>query len=163
MTPPAKHATILVVDDDPAMLLLCQKILQNAGHEVLQAPGSSEALKLYAEHGSPIDVVLADVVLPPPGFQLSVENNPYPRVNGSDMVDRLLSAKKEVRIILMSSTSALDLQAKGLLRNGLPFLMKPFAADALLELVQKVLAGPPATLDPKRAADSGKGDVDWFG
>jgi CheY-like chemotaxis protein len=160
---PTRPATVLVVDDDPGMLLFCGKVLQEAGHTVLQAPGSSEALKLYAEHQGPIDVVLADVVLPPPCFQLSVENNPYPRINGRDMVDRLLDGKKELRIILMSSTSEHDLRSRGLVRDGFRFLMKPFSGRALVELVREVLAAPPAATDSGRTAKSSQGDVEWFG
>ena len=93
MAPGQKQpSTILIVDDDPSALLVSTKPLRDAGYTVLQAPGSAEALKLYAEHPSPIHLVIADVFLPPPGFQLSVDRNPYPRVNGLDMVERLLRA-----------------------------------------------------------------------
>ncbi len=95
-------STILIVDDDPSTLLVSAKPLQDAGYTVLQAPGSSEALRLYAEHPNPVHLVLADIFLPPPGFQLSVEKNPYPRVNGLEMVERLLEGTRDLRIILMS-------------------------------------------------------------
>ena len=75
-------ATILVVDDDPATLLVCRKNLCAEGYAVVQAAGSSEALKLFAEHDGAIHLVLTEIMLAPPGFQLSVENNPFPRVNG---------------------------------------------------------------------------------
>jgi CheY-like chemotaxis protein len=163
MASPIRTATVLVVDDDPGVLLFCQKVLQDAGHTVLQAPGSSEALKLYAEYQAPIDVILTDIILPPPGFQLSVENNPYPRLNGRDMVDRLLEGKKEVRILLMSSSSQQDLRSSGLMREGLPFVMKPFSAETLVQLMQKVLAGPPVAVKPGPVEKSSQGDVDWFG
>lgn len=61
---PEKPTTILLVDDDPTTLLLCAKPLQQAGYHVLQAPGSAEGLKLYAQHPSPIHLVLADIFSP---------------------------------------------------------------------------------------------------
>ncbi len=155
-------STILIVDDDPSTLLLSAKPLQEAGYTVLQAPGSSEALRLYAEYPNPVHLILADIFLPPPGFQLSVDKNPYPRVNGLEMVERLLEGKRDIRIILMSSSPGPELRNRGLLRDGLPFLRKPFTTDALLILVRQVLAGPPATANPKKTAPSGKGDVEWF-
>lgn len=158
-----KTATILIVDDDPSTLLLCAKPLREAGYAVLQAPGSAEALRLYEEHQGPIHLILTDIFLPPPGFQLSIEKNPYPRVNGLDMVERLLEGKRDIRIILMSSSPGLELRNRGLVRDGLPFLKKPFSGDALLTLVGQVLAGPPAAANPRKAAPTGKTDVEWVG
>ena len=156
-----QHATILIVDDDPSTLLLASKPLQDHGYTVLKAPGRAEALRLYAEHPTPIQLVITDIFLPPPGFQLSVEKNPYPRVNGLEMVDRLLEKKRDLRIMLMSSTPGPDLHSRGLIREGLPFLKKPFTSDALLTLVRGTLAGPPATQDQAKPSASGKGEVEW--
>ena len=156
-----QRATLLIVDDDPSTLLLASKPLQDHGYTVLKAPGSAEALRLYAEHPTPIHLVVTDIFLPPPGFQLSVEKNPYPRVNGLELVDRLLEKKREIRIILMSSTPGADLQNRGLIREGLPFLKKPFTSEALLTLIRETLAGPPATQGPAKPSASGKGEVEW--
>lgn len=153
--------TVLIVDDDPSALLVSTKPLRDAGYTVLQAPGSSEALKLYAEYPNPINLVIADVFLPPPGFQLSVDRNPYPRVNGLDMLERLLQDKREIRVLLMSSSPGSELQNRGLVRSGLPFLQKPFTSERLLSLVREVLAGPPATPDQKNATRSDSGNVEW--
>lgn len=154
-------ATILVVDDDPGTLLLCTKPLRDAGYTVLQAPGSSEALRRYESHPDPVHLVLTDIFLPPPGFQLSVEKNPYPHVNGLDMVERLLERPREIRIILMSGNSASELHSRGLVRDVLPFMKKPFTSETLLTLVRQVLAGPPASADLKKIASSGKAEVEW--
>jgi CheY-like chemotaxis protein len=154
-------STILIVDDDPTTLLLSAKPLRDAGYTVLQAPGSAEALRLYAEHPSPVHLVLADIFLPPPGFQLSVDTNPYPRVNGLEMIERLIEEKREIRVILMSSSSGSELHHRGLLRDGLRFLKKPFTGEELLTIVRDALAGAPAAADPKRAAHPGKSDVQW--
>ncbi|HRC42698.1 MAG TPA: response regulator [Nitrospira sp.] len=154
-------STILVVDDDPNTLLLSTKPLRDAGYAVLQAPGSAEALRLYAEHPGPIHLVIADVFLPPPGFQLSLDKNPYPRVNGLDMVERLLQDKREIRVLLMSSSPGSELQNRGLVRAGLPFLKKPFTSETLLSQVREVLAGSPATPDQKNATRPDGGDVEW--
>jgi CheY-like chemotaxis protein len=156
-----QRATLLIVDDDPSTLLLASKPLQDHGYTVLKAPGSAEALRLYAEHPTPIHLVVTDIFLTPPGFQLSVEKNPYPRVNGLELVDRLLEKKREIRIILMSSTPGADLQNRGLIREGLPFLKKPFTSEALLTLIRETLAGPPATQGPVKPSASGKGEVEW--
>lgn len=160
-TEPAPRSTILIVDDDPATILLATKPLQQAGYTVLQAPGSAEALRLYAEHPQPIHLIVTDIFLPPPEFQLSLEKNPYPRVNGLEMVDRLLENTRDLRIILMSSTPGPDLRSRGLIREGLPFLNKPFTSEVLLTLIRETLAAPPATQSPAKSSASGKGEVEW--
>lgn len=156
-----QHATILIVDDDPSTLLLAAKPLQDHGYPVLKAPGSAEALKLYAEHPAPIHLVITDIFLPPPGFQLSIEKNPYPRVNGLEMVDRLLEKKRDLHVILMSSSSGPDLQSRALIREGLPFLKKPFTSERLLAFVAETLAGPPASQGPVKPSAAAKGEVEW--
>lgn len=156
-------ATILVVDDDPATLLVCRRKLSAEGFGVLQAVGSSEALKLFAEHDGTIHLVLTDVTLSPPGFQLSVENNPFPRVNGLELVDRLLASGKELRVMLMSAIPEQELLSRGLLRNNMLFIRKPINADTLYAMVRQVLNGPPSVLDPGKSTASTKNQVEWFG
>jgi len=156
-------ATILVVDDDPATRLVCCTRLSANGYEVLQAAGSSEALKLFAEHDGTIHLVLSDVTLSPPGFQLSVENNPFPRVNGLELADRLLASGKELRVMLMSEIPEQELLSRGLLRNSMLFIRKPINADNLDAMVRQVLDGPPSVLDPGKSAGSTKKQFEWFG
>lgn len=154
------NATILLVDDDAGMLLLCRRFLEQTGHTVLQAPGSSEALKLYAEHPGAIDLIVSDVLLPPPVFQLSPVCNPFPRVNGLDLVNRFLDSHRDIRILVMSSTAKDDLVKQGLLRADLPFIQKPFTAEAFRALVQQTLAAQPPTR-PQLYGTTKK--VDWAG
>ncbi|WP_447598977.1 response regulator [Nitrospira sp. Nam80] len=156
--------TILLIDDDPSTLLVCRMRLQQQGFRVLQVPGSSEALKLQAEHAGPIHLVITDIMLPPPDFQLSVANNPFPRVNGLELADRLLEAKADLRIILMSTTSKEDLLARGMIRKSMPFIQKPFTVEAFSSLIYQTLAGPPAPKNTTKKDGSGTArEVDWFG
>ena len=155
-------ATILVVDDDPATLLVCRKNLCAEGYAVVQAAGSSEALKLFAEHDGAIHLVLTEIMLAPPGFQLSVENNPFPRVNGLELVDRLLRSGKELRVMVMSASPEQELLSRGLIRNNVPFLRKPINAETLLAMVRQVLSGPPSVLEAGKSV-SAKPAVEWFG
>ena len=91
-----------------------------------------------------------------------MDKNPYPRVNGLEMVERLLEGKQDIRVILMSSSAGSELRSRGLVRDDLPFLKKPFTTEALLALVQQVLAGPPAVAAPKKSTPAQKDDVEWF-
>ena len=104
--PPSTSKTILVVDDDPSMRLICVKTLRAEGFTVLEAEGSSESLKILATHQEPIDLLLTDLMLPPPGFQFASTKNPYPRVHGHELIQRALAMKKTLRVILMSGYTA---------------------------------------------------------
>src|SRR5689334_18064871 len=86
--------TILVVDDEAAITRLCKAILERSGFTVLEADGSSDALKICTQHQGRIDLLLADLVLPPPGFQLAPISNPFPHVNGHDLAMRASIIRK---------------------------------------------------------------------
>jgi CheY-like chemotaxis protein len=103
--PDQKSQTVLIVDDDPSMLLLCSTKLERAGYKVLQAAGSSEALKTCSEYHGRIDLLLTDLLLPPQGFSLASASNKFPRVHGHLLVERFLEMKKDVRVLLMSALS----------------------------------------------------------
>lgn len=159
---PQAPATILIVDDEPSILRLCATLLKEAGFTVLQAEGSSEALKICTQHDGPIDVLLTDLVLPPPGFQLSSPANQFPHVNGYQLAVRAAMIRKGLRIILMSGNADKELTSHGIKRGTLPFLAKPFGCDHLIALVQHVLAQPAPAVHPSGDSKAAN-DVDWFG
>ena len=64
---------MLVVDDDPLVLLNCAFMLEDLGHTVSQATGAAEALDILAA-GGPFDAVITDQVMPKTtGLQLADE------------------------------------------------------------------------------------------
>lgn len=160
---PASHspATILVVDDEPSIVKLCRALLQPEGFTILEADGSSEALKICAKHEGPIDALLTDLVLPPPGFQLASGSNEFPHVHGHELAMRATAMRQGLRIILMSGNPDKELTSHGIKRGALPFLQKPFEKAALIQLIRDVLQSPPPALNLHlgKAAN----DVDWFG
>src|SRR5690349_2499913 len=127
--------TVLVVDDDPTVVTLCQKILQQAGCSVLSASGSSEALKICKGHAGPIDVLVTDLVLPPPEFSFASSGNEFPHVHGHELALRALRMRADLRVILMSANIESELSGYGIRKGGLPFLVKPFDASALVSMV----------------------------
>lgn len=120
-------ARILVVEDDVHVLDRVRRMLERAGHEVMEAHDGKTALNLYRQQ--PTDVVLLDVYLP-----------------GSDGIEttlRLIQEFPDARIVAMSgggfvnSQTTLELAEKvGVLRT----LSKPFSLDELLTTVREVLS-----------------------
>ena len=155
--------TILVVDDDPSTMLICVKTLRAEGFTVLEAEGSPEALKVLSTHQEPIDLLLTDLMLPPPGLQFSPTKNPYPRVHGHDIIQRALTMKKSFRVILMSSLSQHERKAYQAGIDHVPFLQKPFSVEALMQLVHEVLASAPLVFDDSVAKSIAKHGDRWYG
>jgi DNA-binding NtrC family response regulator len=147
IAPQSVSPTILVVDDEPTITKLCKTILQQAGFSVLTADGSSEALKICTQHEGTIDLLLTDLILPPPGFQLASSSNQFPHVHGHDLAVRALRIRKDLRVILMSGNVDKDLAGYGIRRGDLPFLSKPFDQQALVALVRQTLHTAPLSIE----------------
>ena len=162
-THPSPAKTILVVDDDPSMRLICAKTLRAKGFTVLEAEGSSEALKILATHQEPVDLLLTDLMLPPPGLQLTSTGNLYPRVHGHDVIQRTLAMKKTFRVILMSSLSEQERKAYRLVTDQVPFLQKPFSVETMMEMVHTVLAAAPLSYDDSAIKSIDTQAVRWYG
>lgn len=162
ITPTPVSPTILVVDDEPSIIKLCKTLLEGAGFTVLQAEGSSDALKICTEHKGLIDLLLTDLILPPPGFQLASSSNPFPHVHGLELAIRAAAIRKGLHVILMSGNPEKDLASHGIKRGTLPFLSKPFEQARLIHLVQDVLAQPASSLDVSGHGKAAN-DIDWFG
>jgi CheY-like chemotaxis protein len=161
--PPSLARTILVVDDDPSMRLICVKTLRAEGFTVFEAEGSSECLKILATCQEPIDLLLTDLMLPPPGFQMTATQNPYPRVHGHEVIQRTLAMKKTFRVILMSSLSEQDRKAYRIGIDHVPFLQKPFSVETMMQLVHAVLEAAPLSCHDTSSKSSVKQDVRWYG
>jgi CheY-like chemotaxis protein len=153
----------LVVDDDPSMMLICAKTLRAEGFTVLEAEGSSEAFKILATPHQTIDLLLTDLMLPPPGFQLTSASNLYPRVHGHEVIQRTLAMKKTFHVILMSSLSDQERKAYRIATDHVPFLQKPFSVEAMIQLVHQALEAPPLSYDDSATELIAKQDVPWYG
>ena len=157
------HArTILVVTDESAHGALCRSVLEETGCTVMAADGSSSALKVCAQHEGAIDLLLSDLILPPPGFQLASSANQFPHVNGFELAVRAVAIRKDLRVILMCKDREKELAAHGLSRTTLPILTRPFERKSLIGLVQEVLLQPPPAVQPA-AHDKAANDEEWFG
>jgi len=163
-TPPAKGQTILVVDDDPAIVTQSGNILKLAGFTVLQATGSSDALKLSKAHQGTIDLLVTDLVMPPPDFQLNSGDNEFPHVHGHDLAIRMLKMRKGLHIVLMSANIEKEVAGYGVRRGILPILQKPFQPQTLLDLVHQVLQSSPPTAESLIEPTKGgpKDGDEWF-
>lgn len=117
--------TILLVEDEKAIMELAKAILQRRGYEVLAARNPAEALKLAQDFPGRIHLLITDVVMP--------------GMNGKELADTLGTLKDGFRILFISGYSDDIIAQHGVLAEGIDLLQKPFAVKALAEKVRKVL------------------------
>ena len=117
---------VLVVDDEPDVLLLCRLNLQQRGHELLEAADGSAALEIARELHP--DVIVLDLMLP--------------GISGYDVLEALQRDAETTDIPVLVLT-AKSLRADRERSHGLgasAFLTKPFLPNELCEMVDSLVA-----------------------
>jgi two-component system, cell cycle sensor histidine kinase and response regulator CckA len=117
--------TILLVEDDLAILAMTEIMLHHLGYTVLTAPDPDTALQVAARHDDTIDLLLTDVIMP--------------KMNGQDLYQRLSSQGVVSKVLYMSGYTADVIARHGVLENGIEFLQKPFTQDHLGEKIRTIL------------------------
>jgi CheY-like chemotaxis protein len=117
--------TILVVEDEPAILSLVVRTLSGLGYKVLGANGPRHALTISAEHDGVIDLMLTDVKMPD--------------MNGRDLSVALQKDRPDMRVLFMSGYPAEVIAKRGVLDEGLQFLAKPFLVKDLVGKIREIL------------------------
>ncbi len=100
-------------------------------------------MALYTAATEPIDLLLIDLFLPPPDFQLNSAGTQYPCVNGHQLLCQVLSLKRQVCALFVSSHPYAGLDWQGMAIRREQFLEKPFSVESLLTQVAAALAAPP--------------------
>jgi len=121
--------TILVVDDDPTVLKLCANILTMGGYNIIESNGGDEALRVFQEARSEVQLALVDVMMP--------------GINGVELCRRIESASPETKVVLMSGYDPGDVARLTGQERTLPIIWKPFRAESLLRMIENVLNAAP--------------------
>ena len=118
--------TILVVEDEAAILRLATHILGQEGYRVVTATSPSQALEIAGELDGPLHLLLTDVIMP--------------EMNGSELERLLRPLRPQIKSLFMSGYTAGTIGERGILADGVNFLQKPFTAESLLVKVRQLLA-----------------------
>jgi DNA-binding NtrC family response regulator len=117
--------TILLVEDEPALLRLATRSLESLGYTVLSASRPDQALTLARTHHGPVHMLVTDVVMP--------------GMNGRTLAERLLEAAPHLKCLFMSGYSDGVMGLGDVLEEDIHFLQKPFSPRALADKVRQVL------------------------
>lgn len=121
----AAHETLLLVEDEPALLRIARRMLEGEGYQVLAAASPDEALEIAQTHPSPIDVLVTDVIMP--------------SMNGRDLTACVQRFRPTIVSVYMSGYPADVIASQGGLETGVFFVQKPFAIATLLKTVREAI------------------------
>lgn len=119
------HETVLLVEDEPAILRLGRRMLESLGYTVLVAGTPGQALRVADQHPSEIHLLMTDVVMP--------------EMNGRELAKQLLCRHPGIKRLFMSGYTANVIAHHGVLDEGVHFIQKPFSKEALAAKVREVL------------------------
>jgi CheY-like chemotaxis protein len=117
---------ILLLEDEPLMLRIVQRMLEAQGHTVFPARTPTEALSAATTYGESIDVLVTDVIMP--------------EMNGRDLSERVAAVCPKIKVVFMSGYTANNLAPHGVFEQGMHFIEKPFTGAALIAKLREVLS-----------------------
>lgn len=119
-----KHR-ILLVDDEPQLLKLCEMIIHRLGHDVIAHSSSSEALEMFKDFPTHFDLIMTDYRMP--------------EMNGAELCTEILKIMPDIPIIMCSGYSSEfsehDAQALGIKW----FIHKPLLKSDFDKLITEAL------------------------
>jgi two-component system, cell cycle sensor histidine kinase and response regulator CckA len=117
--------TILLVEDDELVRRVTTAALESIGYTPLVASGPEEALRLCAQPGAEIQLMVIDVVMP--------------GMTGAELRDQARAILPRVKTLFMSGYTSNVIAERGVLKKGVHFIQKPFSIEELGKKVAETL------------------------
>jgi PAS domain S-box-containing protein len=124
---PEAAGTVLLVDDEEAVLEVVRLMLEEMGFSVLVAADGPKALEVFEEHAGEIGCVLLDLTMP--------------GMNGEEVFERIRGIRGDARVILSSGYSEADLKVRYGGKGIAGFLQKPYRYESLAAVMGAVARG----------------------
>jgi CheY-like chemotaxis protein len=118
-------ATILLVDDEPEVRSAICKMLMQQDFEVLQASSAAEALEIFRNHRTRINLLLTDVIMP--------------GMNGKELHEAIAALDPTIKTLFISAFTDGVIGPSDTLSGQLDFLQKPFTPEELMIKLTEIL------------------------
>jgi len=118
-----KYGSVLVVDDEPAVLESSSLLLKEYGYNVTSSSGAEDAIRTFQENS--FDVVLTDIVMP--------------SVSGIDLLRQVHELNPTTPVILMTAYADMEKVLDAIKIGAFDFIIKPFTAELLVHSVEKAV------------------------
>ncbi len=126
-TPLSQGETVLIVEDDPAILKVGIRMLEQLRYGVVSASAPGDSLGLVREYPEKIDLLVTDVVMP--------------EMNGRDLASRVKLFYPDLKVLYMSGYTANVIAHRGVLEKGVCFVQKPFSKKDFAVKIREALEG----------------------
>ena len=120
---------ILVIEDDPTVCRIVQRVLKDAGYEVHFAASAASARQLFAKEDGRFDLLFSDVVLPDG--------------NGFDLAEEFRARDPLLAVLLSSGYTDERVRWGDPKAQGFHFIQKPYVAGDLLRTIHEILENNP--------------------
>lgn len=132
----ADSKKVLVVDDEPDVLLLCRVNLEFEGYDVVEAADGQQAMEQVAEHRP--DVILLDVMMP--------------RMDGWQVLSALKADAdyREIPVVMLTAKVQDADQIRGWSAGVAEYITKPFSPLSLSQVIRDVLDNDPEEEERRR-------------
>jgi CheY-like chemotaxis protein len=127
LTPLNVKKTVCVVDDDPMMLDVLERILQRENFELLTAGGGPDIINKLSDYSGAVDLLVTDYAMP--------------EMQGTELAERVRQRFPMVKVLYQTGFSDMLFENRVELEEGAAFLEKPFTARGLREAARLVLFG----------------------
>jgi CheY-like chemotaxis protein len=121
----AGSGVILMAEDDTAVRQLTKQVLEDAGYTVIEAFDGEDVITKFSENKDVIDLLLLDTVMP--------------KKDGKEAYETISRMRPGIRALFMSGYSEDIIHKRGILQEGLNFIAKPVAPNALLKKISEVM------------------------
>lgn len=118
---------IMLVEDDADVRKLTKEILNDLGYSVVEAESAEDALRQSEEVINDIDMLMTDIVMP--------------GMNGPDLAKKFQEMRPSLKVLYMSGYTENAIVHKGILKDGISFLHKPFSIKSISKALRQVLNG----------------------
>ena len=125
-----KEKSILIIDDDAAMLRALNKVLSGEGAVVASASWAGEIMERLADNQGHFDLIITDLRMP--------------ILNGKSVLGAVKAALPEVPVIVMTAFGSPEIEAECLEKGAAAFLEKPLDTPQLLAAIERVFSTPKA-------------------
>jgi PAS domain S-box-containing protein len=125
LLPESRGETVLIVEDEPAIMKMGRMMLEKLGYQVLEAGTPGEAMNLAVKHLGKIHLLFTDMIMP--------------EMDGRQLARRLHTLYPDMRVLFMSGYTAAVITRDGVLEEGVQFIQKPFSIRELAVKVREVL------------------------
>jgi len=117
--------TVMIVDDEPSVLRLLERIFESEGYTVISAESGDAAIELFDRHASEIAALVLDVIIPPAGAR--------------SVLDHVYLKRPDLNVVLASGDHLHEELRQLLESRGGAFMLKPFLPKELIRTVESLL------------------------